>query len=431
MMADRFEKSKQLWVEAQKYMPGGVNSPVRAFGGVGGDPVFVDRAKGCRFTDADGNEYIDYVCSWGPLILGHAHEAVVKRVAELAAAGTSFGIPTALETELARRIVEAVPSIEKVRLVNSGTEATMSAIRLARGFTGRDFVVKFEGCYHGHADGLLVEAGSGATTFGVPTSPGVPADYARCTITVPFNNIDTVRELCDAKGAEIACIIVEPVAGNMGVVPPEPGFLEGLRDIADRHRIVLIFDEVITGFRLGPGGAQQRYSVTPDMTTLGKIIGGGLPVGAYGGRAEIMDQLAPAGPVYQAGTLSGNPLAVAAGLATLEMLGMEGAYEKLDAMGDRLSRGLQEAAERAGVDAYHTRVGSMLCMFFTAGAVRNYQDALRCDTKMYARYFHEMLRRGVYFAPSQFEAAFVSSAHTEKDIDDTVAKAAEALRTLS
>jgi len=429
-MSDRSAKSKELWIEAQKYLPGGVNSPVRAFGGVGGEPVFVDRANGSRFIDADGNEYIDYILSWGPLILGHAHESVLKRVTEAAAGGTSFGIPTVLETELAKQIVAAVPSIEKVRLVNSGTEATMSAIRLARGYTDREFVVKFDGCYHGHADGLLVKAGSGATTLGVPTSPGVPADYARYTLTLPFNDIDAVREMCDGKGAEIACVIVEPVAGNMGVIPPEPGFLEGLRDIASRHGIVLIFDEVITGFRLGPGGAQEKFSVTPDLTTLGKIIGGGLPVGAYGGRTEIMDRLAPTGPVYQAGTLSGNPLAVAAGLATLEVLGRDGTYERLDELGDRLARGLKEAASRAGVNTYHTRVGSMLCMFFTDQPVRNYRDALLCDTNRYARYFHAMLERGVYIAPSQFEAGFVSLAHTEDDIDETIAKAAKALSAL-
>jgi len=430
-MSDKFAKSKELWIEAQKYIPGGVNSPVRAFGGVGGEPVFVERASGSRFIDADGNEYIDHVLSWGPLILGHAHESVLKRVTEAAAGGTSFGIPTAMETELAKQIVAAVPSIEKVRLVNSGTEATMSAIRLARGYTGRDFVVKFEGCYHGHADGLLVKAGSGATTLGVPTSPGVPADYARYTLTLPFNDVDAVREVCDSKGAEIACVIVEPVAGNMGVIPPEPGFLEGLRDITERYGIALIFDEVITGFRLGMGGAQDKFSVIPDLTTLGKIIGGGLPVGAYGGRTEIMDRLAPTGPVYQAGTLSGNPLAVAAGLATLEVLGRDGTYERLDELGDRLARGLEEAAARAGVDTYHTRLGSMLCMFFTDRPVRNYQDALRCDTDRYARYFHAMLERGVYIAPSQFEAGFVSLAHTEHDIDETVAKAAESLAALN
>jgi len=429
-MSDRFARSKELWGEAQKYIPGGVNSPVRAFGGVGGKPVFVDRANGSRFIDADGNEYIDYVLSWGPLILGHAHEAVLKKVTEAAVGGTSFGIPTAMETELAKRIVAAVPSIEKVRLVNSGTEATMSAIRLARGYTGRDYVVKFDGCYHGHADGLLVKAGSGATTLGIPTSPGVPADYARYTLTLPFNDIDAVREMCDGKGAEIACVIVEPVAGNTGVVPPEPGFLEGLREIASRHGIVLIFDEVITGFRLGLGGAQEKFSVTPDLTTLGKIIGGGLPVGAYGGRTEIMDRLAPTGPVYQAGTLSGNPLAVAAGLATLEILARDGTYERLNELGDRLARGLEEAASRAGVNTYHTQVGSMLCMFFTDQPVRNYRDALLCDTDRYARYFHAMLGRGVYMAPSQFEAGFVSLAHTEDDIDETVARATEALADL-
>jgi glutamate-1-semialdehyde 2,1-aminomutase len=430
-MAPEFKVSQQLWTAAQRHLPGGVNSPVRAFGGVGGDPIFIDRAKGCRFTDVDGNEYIDHVCSWGPLILGHANNAILERLSEVAANGTSFGIPTALETELADRIVDVVPSIEKVRLVSSGTEATMSAIRLARGYTGRDFVVKFEGCYHGHADGLLVKAGSGATTLGVPTSAGVPADYAKYTLTLPYNNVDSVRELCDAKGSEIACIIVEPVAGNMGVIPPEPGFLEGLREITSQHGIVLVFDEVITGFRLGLGGAQKTFGVTPDLTTLGKIIGGGLPVGAYGGRAEIMDRLAPTGPVYQAGTLSGNPLAVAAGLTTIELLSEDGTYEKLDKLGDRLATGLRQAAEKAGIKTYHTRIGSMMCMFFTNQPVRNYQGALNCDTELYARYFHAMLDRGIYLAPSQFEACFVSLAHTESDIDQTIAQATEALAAVS
>jgi len=429
-MSSRFTRSIQLWADARKYLPGGVNSPVRAFTAVGGDPIFIQHATGARFTDVDGTEYIDYVLSWGPLILGHAHTEVVKKITETARAGTSFGIPTGLETQLAKLIVDTIPSVEKVRLVNSGTEATMSAVRLARGFTGRDLVVKFEGCYHGHADGMLVEAGSGATTLGVPTSPGVPADYARLTLTLPFNDIAGVREMCDARGNEIACIIVEPVAGNMGVIPPEPGFLEGLREITARHGILLIFDEVITGFRLAPGGAQDKFSIEPDLTTLGKIIGGGLPVGAYGGRTEIMDCLSPTGPVYQAGTLSGNPLAVAAGLATLRVLFRQGSYEKLEKLGARLAQGLKDVADRARIDTYHTRVGSMLCMFFTDRPVRNRQDALRCDTGRYARYFHAMLDRGIYLAPSQFETMFVSLAHTEDDVDETVQKAAEALTEL-
>jgi glutamate-1-semialdehyde 2,1-aminomutase len=393
-------------------------------------PRFIRSGKGAKLTDIDGNTYTDYVCSWGPLILGHAHPAVVAAVKAAMEEGSSFGAPTERETELARRIVQFVPSIEKVRLVTSGTEAAMSAIRLARGFTGRDKIIKFEGCYHGHADGLLVAAGSGATTMGVPTSPGVPADYAKNTIVLPYNRIDRVREVCRAEGKQIAAIIVEPIAGNIGVVLPAPGFLEGLREITERHGIVLILDEVITGFRVGLGGAQAQYGITPDLTLLGKIIGGGLPVGAYGGKAEIMSRISPEGPVYQAGTLSGNPLAVAAGIAALDELKRPGVYERLDALSARLSEGLERAAKDAGVATFHTRVGSMQCMFFTEGPVTDYPSALRSDTKRYAAFFRGMLERGSYFAPAQFEAAFVSTAHTESDVDETIQAASTVLKSL-
>ena len=415
---------------AQKLIPGGVNSPVRAFGGVGGTPVFMASGQGCRVTDIDGNTYIDYLASWGPLILGHAAE-VVAAVKSAAEKGSSFGAPTLAETRLAELIVEAVPSVEKVRLVSSGTEATMSAIRLARAFTGRDAIVKFEGCYHGHADGLLVAAGSGLATFGVPTSPGVPADYARHTLVLPYNDFGKARELCEARGKEIAAIIVEPIAGNMGLVPPRPGFLEGLRETTAKHGILLIFDEVITGFRAAYGGAQELYGVTPDLTTLGKVIGGGLPVGAYGGRAEIMDQMSPAGACYQAGTLSGNPLAVAAGIAVLERLKDGSIYRKINALCERLCRGMAEAAGRAGVPTHGVGIQSMFCTFFCEGPVWSYADAKRADAKRYAAFFHGMLDRGFYFAPSQFETGFVSAAHTEAEIDQTVAAAGEVLREMA
>jgi len=425
-------KSEKLWKQAQRYMPGGVNSPVRAFKGVGGSPIFVERGKGSKIWDVDGKQYVDHVCSWGPLILGHADKEVVARLKKVIPQGTSFGIPTEREnTErenvLARMVIKAVPSIEKTRLVSSGTEAVMSAIRLARGYTGRSVIIKFEGCYHGHADGLLVKAGSGATTLGVPTSPGVPPEYASCTMTLPYNDIDAVAGACRKHGKKIAAIILEPIAGNMGVVPPVDGFLESLREITEKHGILLIFDEIISGFRVAYGGAQSLYKIKPDLTTLGKIIGGGLPVGAYGGRADIMDHMAPAGPVYQAGTLSGNPLAVEAGIATLEILSRPGTYKKLDRLAAKLGDGLIEVARMLGVPSYHTRVGSMLCMFFTAAPVNSYSDALKCDTKRYGKYFHAMLERGVYLAPSQFEAAFVSLAHTEKDIEKTIHAAEQSL----
>ena len=423
-------ESARAFAEAVKYIPGGVNSPVRAFGAVGGTPRFIRSASGSRITDVDGNTYVDYVCSWGPLILGHAHPDVVSAVEAALHNGSSFGAPTVLEVELAKLVVELVPSIEKVRMVNSGTEATMSAIRLARGATGREAIVKFEGCYHGHADGLLAQAGSGAMTFGTPTSPGVPEAFAAKTIVLPFNDLAAVRELCDRQGEDIACIIVEPVAGNMGVIPPAEGFLEGLREVTAAHGILLIFDEIITGFRVARGGAQQLYGVTPDLTTLGKIIGGGLPVGAYGGKAEIMEQMSPTGPVYQAGTLSGNPLAMAAGIATLRKLAEPGVYERLDEKAERLAAGLEDAARRAGVKTFHTRVGSMLCTFFGAEQVTDYASAKTADTDTYGKYFHGMLERGFYFAPSQFEAAFVSTAHTEEDLEATIQASFDVLKAL-
>ncbi len=422
------KKSQEAFAEACKNIPGGVNSPVRAFGPVGGKPLFIASGSGCKITDIDGNTYIDYVCSWGPLILGHAHPAVVEKVNSTVQKGASFGAPTILEIQLAKLIKEAIPSIEKVRMVNSGTEATMSAIRLARGYSKRNLVIKFDGCYHGHVDGLLIQAGSGATTLGIPTSPGIPQDYARNTITLPFNDLDAVTDVCNHKGSEIACIIVEPVAGNMGVVPPKPGYLQGLREITKKHGILLIFDEVMTGFRVAYGGAQTLYGVTPDLTTLGKIMGGGFPVGAFGGRAEIMDSLAPVGPIYQAGTLSGNPVAMAAGIATLEKLKEKDTYKTLEKLSKNLGEGLERSAREAGVPTYHTRVGSMLCTFFTDKPVTDYATAKKSDTGRYAAYFRGMLERGIYLAPSQFEAAFVSIAHGEKEIEATIKASSEVMK---
>ncbi len=420
-------ESAKLYAAAERLMPGGVNSPVRAFRGVGGRPFFVARARGARLWDVDGREYIDFLGSWGPLILGHAPAAIVEAVAEAAQRGTSYGAPTAGEIEMAEAITAAYPSMEMVRLVSSGTEAAMSAIRLARGATGRDVLLKFDGCYHGHADSLLVKAGSGGATFSIPDSRGVPAALAQLTVTVPFNDLDAVRDVFRARGAEVAAVIVEPVAGNMGVVPPRPGFLEGLRELCTTHGAVLIFDEVITGFRVAYGGAQARYGVRPDLTCLGKIIGGGLPVGAYGGRRDLMSHVAPLGAVYQAGTLSGNPLAVAAGLATLRALRAGDPYARLEALGERMERGMRAAAEKAGVPLRVNRVGSMLTAFFTGDAVTDYATARRADTARYARYFHGMLARGVFLAASQFEAAFVSLAHTEGDIDAAARAAGEVL----
>ena len=410
-------RSDALFAKAQRMIPGGVNSPVRAFRGVGGSPFFIARAEGCRITDVDGRTYIDFLGSWGPLILGHAAPSLLEAVGEALRRGTSYGAPTEGEVELAELISRAVPSMEMVRLVSSGTEAAMSAIRLARGFTGREAIVKFEGCYHGHADSLLVKAGSGGATFGVPDSLGVPAALAALTITVPFNDLDAVAAVMTARGREVAAIIVEPVAGNMGVVPPTPGFLAGLRALCDRHGALLIFDEVITGFRVAYGGAQALYGVRPDLTCLGKIIGGGLPVGAYGGPRAIMERVAPLGGVYQAGTLSGNPLAVAAGLSALRALSAPEVYARLERGGAQLQSGLEDGARAAGVPLTVNRVGSMLTAFFTGAAVTDYATAKQSDTARYGRFFHAMLDGGVFLAASQFEAAFVSLAHASADLD--------------
>lgn len=424
------ERSIELFQAAQQLIPGGVNSPVRAFKAVGGQPIFMERGSGCMIYDVDGNEYIDYVLSWGPMIVGHTHPQVTQALMDAAKKGTSFGAPTALEVDLARMIREAVPSMERVRLVNSGTEATMSAIRLARGYTKRDKIIKFEGCYHGHADSLLVKAGSGVATLGIPDSPGVPADFARHTITVPFNNFDAVEDVMHQSGDDIACIIVEPVPGNMGVVPPEKGFLMSLRDITAQYDTLLIFDEVMSGFRVAYGGAQALYGITPDITCLGKVIGGGLPVGAYGGKREIMEKIAPLGPVYQAGTLSGNPLAMTAGIETLKILSQPGTYERLNRLSEQLSEGLKDAAKSTGISTYHTRVGSMLCTFFTEGPVTDYESAKKSDTATFARFFLAMLEEGVYLAPSQFEAVFLSTAHKEEHIEKTVKAAHRAFKKL-
>ncbi len=421
-------KSRRYFAEAIKVIPGGVNSPVRACKSVGADPIFFERGQGPFLYDVDGRRYIDYVASWGPLILGHAHPEVVAAVKAAAEGGTSFGAPTWAEVELARLICECVPSIEKVRLVNSGTEATMSAIRLARGYTGRKKIVKFDGCYHGHADSFLVKAGSGVATLGIPGSPGVPEEIVANTISLPYNDLEAVKDCFAKMGPEIAAVIVEPIAGNMGVVPPEPGFLEGLREITRDHGALLIFDEVITGFRVGLSGAQGLYGVEPDLTCLGKIIGGGLPVGAYGGRAEIMDHIAPEGPVYQAGTLSGNPLAVAAGLTTLRILTRPGTYERLEELSARFFEGLSEAARAAGLKVTGNRVGSMMTLFFREGKVANFADAAASDTERYGAFWRAMVKRGVYLAPSQFEAAFVSLAHTEEEIERTIEAAREAFK---
>lgn len=423
-------KSKALFAAANQTLVGGVNSPVRAFKGVGGEPFFVKSGKGAVITDVDGNEYIDYVLSWGPLVLGHASEVVESAVRDALSRGASFGIPTEAEIRLAEKVASIVPCVQKLRLVNSGTEATMSAIRLARGYTGRDLVVKIEGCYHGHVDSLLVKAGSGLTTLGVPTSPGVPKAYAATTITIPFNDLEAVRTVFEEHGEHIACLIVEPVAGNMGVVLPEPGYLAGLKAFTEEYGALLIFDEVMTGFRAALGGAQERYGVTPDLCALGKVIGGGLPVGAYGGPAEIMDNLSPVGPVYQAGTLSGNPLATAAGLAALTAISQPGVIEGLEAQTTRLGEGFAQIAKEAGIPIFQTQAGSMACMFFHEGPIRNYDDATKSDTARYGKFFWGMLERGVYFAPSQYEALFMSTAHEDRHIDQTLEAAREVFKTL-
>ncbi len=421
------ERSRQLFQEAARYFPGGVNSPVRAFRAVGVEPFFVARAAGSRVTDVDGRTYVDYVGSWGPMILGHAHPRVVAAIQSAAEAGTSYGAPTESENQLAQLVQAAFPSMERMRFVSSGTEACMSALRVARGFTGRTEIVKFDGGYHGHADSLLVKAGSGSLTFGVPDSLGVPAALAQHTLTLPYNDLDAARALFAARGSAIAAVIVEPVAGNMGVVAPRPGFLEGLRELTRRSGVLLIFDEVITGFRVARGGAQELYGITPDLTCLGKIVGGGLPVGAYGGRADVMDRVAPLGAVYQAGTLSGNPLAMAAGAETLTLLQAPGVYDQLEAKGARLAEGLGEAAAACGIPARVNRVGSMLTAFFVDGPVQDYASVKRADTRRYGVFFRAMLDRGVSLAPSQFEAAFVSLAHTSDDLSVTITAAREAM----
>jgi glutamate-1-semialdehyde 2,1-aminomutase len=423
-------QSEELFARAQRLIPGGVNSPVRAFKAVGGTPLFIRKAEGARVWDADGRGFIDYLGSWGPLILGHAHPSVVEAITQAAAKGTSYGAPCAAEVELADRVTRLVPSMQKVRFVSSGTEATMSALRLARAFTGRRKFLKFDGCYHGHADALLVAAGSGVATLGIPGSPGVPEGTVADTLTAPYNDLGAVERVVEEHGRDLAAIMVEPVAGNMGCVPPRDGYLQGLRDLATRSGALLVFDEVITGFRLATGGAQVLYGVKPDLTCLGKIIGGGLPVGAYGGRAEIMDQMAPSGPVYQAGTLSGNPLAMAAGIATLDLLQRAGTYKRLETLTARLHAGLLGAREEADVKVTINRVGSMITLFFTPGPVVDYATAKKSDTALFARFFHALLARGIYFPPAQFETAFVSLAHTEGDIDTTVRAAGEIFRAL-
>ena len=413
--------SENAFRDAQAVIPGGVNSPVRAFKAVGGEPVFIQRAKGAYLYDIDDKRYIDYVLSWGPMILGHADDAVLEAVTQTAASGLSFGAPTELETELAETICGIVPSIEKVRFVSSGTEATMSAIRLARGFTKRDKIIKFEGCYHGHSDSLLIKAGSGALTFGVPSSPGVPECLAAHTITLSYNNIEQVKEVFADIGDEVACIIVEPVAGNMNCIPPVPGFLETLREVCDQHGSLLIFDEVMTGFRIGLTGVQGHFAITPDLTTLGKVVGGGMPVGAFGGRKDVMDYIAPVGPVYQAGTLSGNPVAMAAGLTTLKKIQTGDIYPDLFAKTAQLVKGIQQAADEAGIPLTTNHIGSMWGLFFTEEKqVVNYQQVMDCDTERFNRFFHGMLEEGVYLAPASYEAAFMSTCHTSQDIQDTI-----------
>ncbi len=423
-------KSKTFYKQAIELIPGGVNSPVRAFKAVGGSPLFIKKAKSSRIYDVDGNEYIDYVLSWGPMILGHSHPLVVKALQAAIKNGTSYGAPTPLEIDLAKMVIKAYPSIEKIRMVNSGTEATMSAIRAARGFTKRDKIIKFEGCYHGHADGLLVKAGSGATTFGVPDSAGVPKSYAKNTITLPFNDIEAFKYIIQKEGKLIACVILEPVVGNIGCVLPKPGFLEILRRETEKYGIVLIFDEVMTGFRVSYGGAQAHYSIKPDMTCLGKVIGGGLPVGAYGGKKEIMSMIAPEGPVYQAGTLSGNPLAMTAGIETLKILSKKDIYEKLEKTMQHLEEGLKDVAKKAGAKTKFYRAGTMFCTYFTDTEVVDYKTAKTSDTEKFSRFFRGLLNQGINLAPSQFEAGFISTAHTKADINKTINAVYKTLRGL-
>ena len=424
------EKSHKLFNRALHVIPGGVNSPVRACKSVGMEPVFINYANGSMVVDADGNKYIDYIGSWGPMILGHRHSSVVRALASALNRGTSFGAPIDLEIKLAEMVINAVPSIDMVRMVNSGTEATMSAIRLARGVTGRDTIIKFDGCYHGHADSLLVEAGSGIATLGIPGSPGVPKSFVAHTLSLPYNDIECVKKVMEDKGDKIACIIVEPVAGNMGLVPPVDGFLETLKELTEKNGSLLIFDEVMSGFRVAYGGAQALYGISPDITCLGKIIGGGLPVGAYGGKREIMEHIAPQGLVYQAGTLSGNPLAMAAGIATLTQLKKPGFYDALDEKADQLATGLEKAARTAGIKTNINRVGSMIGLFFTDSDVKNFDDAKTSDLDIFSAYYKGMLEKGIYLAPSQFETIFISSAHSVKDIDATIKAAEEALGSL-
>lgn len=424
-------RSHDLFVAAQKHIPGGVNSPVRAFNGVGGDPVFFKRANGAYLFDEDDRQYIDYVASWGPAILGHAHPDVIKEVQDAAVNGLSFGAPTAIETEMADMLCKIVPSMDMVRMVSSGTEATMSAIRLARGYTGRDKIVKFEGCYHGHADSLLVKAGSGMLTLGVPTSPGVPTSLADHTITLTYNDINEVKQAFSEIGDQIACIIVEPVAGNMNCIPPVPGFLEGLREVCDEYGTVLILDEVMTGFRVSLGGAQGLYGITPDLTTLGKVVGGGMPVGAFGGKKEIMEHIAPLGPVYQAGTLSGNPIAMAAGLKTMQLISQPGFYDELSSKVEHLVNGIMTAAKDAGIPMTENHVGGMFGLFFTdIPNVVNFAQTSACDIERFKKFYNGMLKEGIYLAPSAYEAGFVSAAHTDEDLENTIEAAARVFATL-
>ena len=414
-------RSHDLFEQAQQYIPGGVNSPVRAFKGVGGDPVFFKHSEGAYLIDEDNNRYIDYVASWGPMIVGHQHPEVIKAVQTVVAEGIGYGAPTAIETEMAKMVCDIVPSVEMVRIVNSGTEATMTAIRLARGYTGRDKLIKFEGCYHGHSDSLLVKAGSGALTLGVPTSPGVPASLAEHTITLDYNNIEQVKQVFDEVGDQVACVIVEPVAGNMNCIPPVPGFLEGLREVCDKHGAVLIFDEVMTGFRVALGGAQQYYNVMPDLCTLGKVIGGGLPVGAFGGKKEIMQKIAPLGPVYQAGTLSGNPVSMAAGLTTLKLIRAPGFHDRLSQKTTALCEGLKERASAAGIPLTTNQVGAMFGVFFSKEKnITSFKQVTECNIEQFKIFYHGMLSQGVYMAPSAYEAGFVSAAHGDEEINATL-----------